>query len=45
MKKDKKLIVQMSEKMINDFTAKCKENEVTKSEIIRACIREYLKKN
>jgi len=43
--KDKKLIVQISKKMIDDFTKACKENEVTKSEIVRDCIRKYIKNN
>jgi len=35
----------VSEKMLKDFTKICKKNEVTKSEIIRECIRKYIKKN
>jgi len=35
----------VSEKMLKDFTRICKENEVTKSEIVRECIRKYIKKN
>ena len=44
-KKDKRIFIMVSEKMLKDFTKICKKNEVTKSEIIRECIRKYIKKN
>lgn len=31
--------------MFNDFNEALEKNEETKSEVLRACIREYIKKN
>ncbi len=31
--------------MLDDFEEALKKNEETKSEVIRACIRNYIKKN
>jgi len=45
MKKDKQLVVQISSKMLEQFTLACKRNEVTKSEIVRSCIKQFIKKN
>ncbi len=30
--------------MLNEFNKKCKEKEVTKSEVLRECIRKFLEK-
>jgi metal-responsive CopG/Arc/MetJ family transcriptional regulator len=45
MKKDQRILVQISKKMLADFNSALAQNEETKSEVIRACIREYIKKN
>ena len=43
MKKDKQITFQISEKMLKDFNQKCKDNETTKSQILRDFINKYLK--
>ena len=39
------MTIRVSEKMMNEFDEALKINEETKSEIIRACIRNYIIKN
>ena len=43
--KDKRINVKISEKMMKDFEEALAKNEETKSEIIRQCIRKYIKQN
>jgi len=43
-KKTNRLHFRLSEKMLVEFNKKCKEEEVTKSEVLRECIRRFLKK-
>lgn len=43
-KKDKQITFQISEKMLKRFNEKCKEKEVTKSEILRSCINKFIEK-
>ena len=43
--KDKRINVKISEKMMKDFEEALEKNEETKSEIIRQCIRKYIKQN
>jgi len=45
IKKDKRIFIVVSEKMINDFNKILLKNEETKSEVLRACIRQYINKN
>ncbi len=44
LKKDSKVTVLISKKKLKDFTDKCNEKEVTKSEILRRCIDNFLDK-
>jgi metal-responsive CopG/Arc/MetJ family transcriptional regulator len=43
--KDRKINFKVSDKMMSDFDRVLSQNEETKSEVLRACIREYIKKN
>ena len=45
LKKDSKVTVLISKKKLKEFTEKCNEKEVTKSEVIRQCIDSFLSKN
>ena len=45
IKKNKQITFQLSEKMLNDFNEKCKEQEVTKSEVLRDFIRKFIEKS
>jgi len=43
--KDKRLNIKLSEKMLLEFEEALKKNDETKSEAIRAFIRDYIKNN
>jgi metal-responsive CopG/Arc/MetJ family transcriptional regulator len=43
--KDRRIFIKVSEKMFDEFNESLGRNEETKSEVLRACIREYIKKN
>ena len=43
-RKDRKITVMVSENMLKKFTQKCNEIEVTKSEVIRRCIINFISK-
>ena len=43
--KVKRLTIRVSEKMLREFNEALRETEHSKSEIIRECIREYIKNN
>ena len=43
--KEKRLTIRVSEKMLREFNEALKETEHSKSEILRECIREYIRKN
>lgn len=45
IEKNKKINIKLSEKMLSDFDKALAKTEETKSEVIRRCIREYIKKN
>jgi metal-responsive CopG/Arc/MetJ family transcriptional regulator len=43
--KDKRINILVSAKMMSEFEEALAKNEETKSEMIRNCIREYIKNN
>jgi metal-responsive CopG/Arc/MetJ family transcriptional regulator len=45
MPKERKINFKVSDKMFTKFDKVLKENEETKSEVLRACIRKYIKEN
>lgn len=45
IKKDKRIFLNVSEKMFDEFNEALSKNEETKSEVLRKCIREYINKN
>jgi len=45
IKKTKQLSTQMTPKMYAEFSEACNKTGETKSEVIRACIRKYIKEN
>ena len=45
IKKEKRINIKVSEKMMNEFDEALEKNDETKSEVIRSCIRSYIKKS
>ena len=43
--KDKRINIKISEKMMDEFKDVLERNEETISEVLRRCIRDYIKKN
>ena len=42
-KKDKRVFIKMSQQMFDDFDNAVSEKEYTKSEVLRECIRKFIK--
>jgi len=43
--KDKRVIVQLSTKMLHEFNKACEKRDITKSDVVRSCITRFIKKD